>query len=441
MKYIKFSIVFGIIFLVVSFFSINYTNAQSADGACSAGATSLEQNCTFQNGSSRLNGKCQVKDKNNPGLGLTCRTSLGSSCSGDTCQNGLACINQVCSSPRGAKTQGQSCSGNGNECIAGLECRNFICTKEAAITGGGSGQTGGGQVGTPGGSTGAETGLVKCGVSRDCTICDIFILIRDIFNFALGLLASLAVLSVVIGGVYVLTSAGNPGAVSTGYGIITNAVIGLLLVMASFLLFSFLLVGLGFQEQNFSAVLTFQPGKVFEVKCDNASTFNDNGSNGGGSAVLGNGGSNSSTISCASLNDSVKADLNNASSQTGVPSELLAGIMQRECPAAFNNANACPNENGSGAAGAGQFLQSSWNELGCSGSRTNRRDALVCMGKHLKRYNKCSSQCNGYSNFSSRACSDCVAGDYCGACSGSSACGGNYCDGVWSNYQKFKTCK
>ncbi len=467
MKYIKFGIVFSIIFLIASFFSIKSTYAQTADGSCSAGATALEQNCTFQNGISRLNGKCQVKDKNNPGLGLTCRTSLGSSCSGDTCQNGLACINQVCSSPRGNKTEGQSCSGNGNECVAGLKCSDFKCIKENATIGGttnspsGSNAGGGSQAGTSGGATGSnipgegdagagttngsstnsETGLVKCGTSRDCTICDIFILIRDIFNFALGLLASLAVLSIVIGGVYILTSAGNPGGVSTGYGIITNAVIGLLLVMASFLLFSFLLVGLGFQEQNFSAVLTFQPGKVFEVKCDTASTFNDNGGNGGGSGVLGNGGSNSSTISCASLNDSVKADLNNASLQTGVPSELLAGIMQRECPAAFNNPNACPNENGSGAAGAGQFLQTSWNELGCSGSRTNRRDALVCMGKHLKRYNKCSSQCNGYSDFSSRACSDCVAGDYCGACSGSSACGGNYCDGVWSNYQKFKTCK
>ncbi len=335
MKYIKFSIVFGIIFLVVSFFSINYTNAQSADAACSAGATSLEQNCTFQNGSSRLNGKCQVKDKNNPGLGLTCRTSLGSSCSGDTCQNGLACINQVCSSPRGAKTQGQSCSGNGNECIAGLECRNFICTKEAAITGGGSGQTGGGQVGTPGGgqvgtpggSTGAETGLVKCGVSRDCTICDIFILIRDVFNFALGLLASLAVLSVVIGGVYILTSAGNPGAVSTGYGIITNAVIGLLLVMASFLLFSFLLVGLGFQEQNFSAVLTFQPGKIFEVKCDTASTFNDNGGNGGGAATTNRGPVTCKNSQCLAKNPQLKDQIEKSAAKYGIESNLLLAII------------------------------------------------------------------------------------------------------------------
>ena len=178
-------------------------------------------------------------------------------------------------------------------------------------------------VGDLSGNAGSETGLVKCGTSRDCTICDIFILIRDIFNFALGLLASLAVLSIVIGGVYILTSAGNPGGVSTGYGIITNAVIGLLLVMSSFLLFSFLLVGLGFQEQNFSAILTFQSGKVFEVKCDTASTFNDNGSNGGGAATTGGGSGNVGSLSVAcvdatNISDEASAILRTISLYEGV---------------------------------------------------------------------------------------------------------------------------
>jgi|GEM_PF-7035913 len=132
---------------------------------------------------------------------------------------------------------------------------------------------------------GGSSGLVKCGVSRDCTICDIFILVRDIFNFALGLLAALAVLSIVIGGFYVVTSAGNSGRVSEGYSIITNAVIGLLLVMSSFLLFSFVLVALGFQSANFSAIFDFQDGQIFNVKCDNASTFNDRGTGGGGVAT------------------------------------------------------------------------------------------------------------------------------------------------------------
>lgn len=152
------------------------------------------------------------------------------------------------------------------------------------------------------GASGSESGLVKCGVSRDCTICDIFILVRDIFNFALGLLAALAVLSIVIGGLYVVTSAGNSGRVSEGYAIISNAVIGLLLVMASFLLFSFVLVTLGFQSANFSAVLDFQDGQIFSVKCDTASTFNARGQNGGGVATPG-GSSDTGIESVACLDD------------------------------------------------------------------------------------------------------------------------------------------
>ncbi len=280
-------IIIGIFILYPSY----HVGAQTADGACSGGAQSLEQSCTFQQGSSRLNGKCQVKDNNNPGAGLTCRTSLGSPCSGDTCENGLACISNFCTRPRGTKTENQSCSGN--ECAAGLECRGFVCVRESTLSGTTPPNTtpAGGSTSALPGSAGTETGLVKCGVSRDCTICDIFILIRDIFTFALGLLASLAVLSMVIGGIYILVSAGNSGLVTQGYSIITNAVVGLLLVMASFLLFSFLLVSLGFQEANFSAVLTFQPGRLFEVKCDNASAFNDNGQNGGGQATAGGGNS------------------------------------------------------------------------------------------------------------------------------------------------------
>ncbi len=176
---------------------------------------------------------------------------------------------------------------------------------------------------TPGGNAGTETGLVKCGVSRDCTICDIFILIRDIFTFALGLLASLAVLSMVIGGIYILVSAGNSGLVTQGYSIITNAVVGLLLVMASFLLFSFLLVSLGFQEANFSAVLTFQPGRLFEVKCDNASTFNSTGPNGGGQATTGGGSGNVGALSVSCIDatnipDEVSAILRTISLYEGV---------------------------------------------------------------------------------------------------------------------------
>jgi|GEM_PF-4313624 len=182
---------------------------------------------------------------------------------------------------------------------------------------------------SPEGATGSETGLVKCGVSRDCTICDIFILVRDIFNFALGLLAALAVLSIVIGGFYVVTSAGDSGRVSEGYSIITNAVIGLLLVMSSFLLFSFVLVALGFQSANFSAIFDFQEGKIFSVKCDNASAFNDRGTDGGGVATPpgGTGPITCKNSECLAKNPQLKSQIEKSAAKYGIESNILLAII------------------------------------------------------------------------------------------------------------------
>lgn len=204
---------------------------------------------------------------------------------------------------------------------------------------------------SPGGATGSETGLVKCGVSRDCTICDIFILVRDIFNFALGLLAALAVLSIVIGGFYVVTSAGDSGRVSEGYSIITNAVIGLLLVMSSFLLFSFVLVALGFQSANFSAIFDFQEGKIFSVKCDNASAFNDRGTDGGGVATPPSGPIDIGTLNVACLSDPTL---------TGELSAVLRAISVYETPSRGGADSYKLPPNSATASGRYQIINSTW---------------------------------------------------------------------------------
>ncbi len=141
----------------------------------------------------------------------------------------------------------------------------------------------------------ASEPLVQCGVDRDCTLCDIFILIRNIFNFILLLLGSVGVFSIAIGGVYMILSSGNPSMYQQGTQIITNAILGLVLAASSFLIFGFGLQALGFQEQNFSAAFSFQEGEFFTIQCDNASNFNDRGGWAQGGISLpsgvGNGGS------------------------------------------------------------------------------------------------------------------------------------------------------
>lgn len=147
-------------------------------------------------------------------------------------------------------------------------------------------------------------GLIPCGgESQDpCSLCHLFILIRNIFNFALQLLASIATLSIVIGGGMMVVSNGNPSLFKQGLTAVQNAIVGILLTLAFFVFFSFGLEALGFQQQ--SVVLDvdgneqgfqFQPGQFFEVTCDTADYLNnsDRSWGGGGSSGGGNNGGGS----------------------------------------------------------------------------------------------------------------------------------------------------
>jgi len=284
---------------------------------------------------------------------------------------------------------------------------------------------------SPEGSTGSETGLVKCGVSRDCTICDIFILVRDIFNFALGLLAALAVLSIVIGGFYVVTSAGNSGRVSEGYSIITNAVIGLLLVMASFLLFSFVLVALGFQSANFSAIFDFQDGQIFSVKCDNASAFNDRGTGGGGVPTtpqpgsVGKCGSNK----CA---DRYADEIKKGADQHGIDPKIIQALIDTENADGTNcNPNAVRNEsNGTLSCGILQLNTggvASDCGITCEQAK-NVETAVACAAKELKRSGG-SNICSAANRWNPGACaSGCRDIKY------------TYCSRAQSHYNFYSQC-
>jgi len=252
---------------------------------------------------------------------------------------------------------------------------------------------------------GGSSGLVKCGVSRDCTICDIFILVRDIFNFALGLLATLAVLSIVIGGFYVVTSAGNSGRVSEGYSIITNAVIGLLLVMASFLLFSFVLVALGFQSANFSAIFDFQDGQIFSVKCDNASAFNDRGTGGGG-VPSPTGVGKCGTNRCADIYaDAIKK----GADQHGIDPKIIQALIDTENADGTNcNPNAVRNESdGSSSCGILQLnTRGAASDCGITCEQAkNVETSVACAAKELKRSGG-SNICSAANRWNPGACSE-----------------------------------
>lgn len=95
----------------------------------------------------------------------------------------------------------------------------------------------------------AAAGLVPCGGSGEpaCSIGCFFAMLANIYNFLVkGIATPLAVLSITIGGIILLVSAGNPSAVGLGKKIVYSAIIGLVLVYCSWLIINVLLTAIGF---------------------------------------------------------------------------------------------------------------------------------------------------------------------------------------------------
>jgi type IV secretory pathway VirB2 component (pilin) len=84
----------------------------------------------------------------------------------------------------------------------------------------------------------AQTGdpLVKCGNAgqNPCTLGDVLILIDSIYSFIVYTIATpLAVLALIVGGILLLTSAGNPTLAGLGKKTLWAAIIGLVLVFGA----------------------------------------------------------------------------------------------------------------------------------------------------------------------------------------------------------------
>ncbi len=85
----------------------------------------------------------------------------------------------------------------------------------------------------------AQGGLVPCGGpgQNPCSICDFGILIINITNFLIYKIAiPLAGLMIVVGGLMIMIGSTSESRVTTGKKILTNAIIGMVIVFISWLL-------------------------------------------------------------------------------------------------------------------------------------------------------------------------------------------------------------
>jgi hypothetical protein len=102
--------------------------------------------------------------------------------------------------------------------------------------------------GTIGVEGGSPQGFVPCGRKADdlatdiceccrCTLCHLFILIKRLVDFTtVNIIFPLAVLMIVVGGVILLTAAGDPGRLAQGKNIIRATIIGIIIILAAWLI-------------------------------------------------------------------------------------------------------------------------------------------------------------------------------------------------------------
>jgi type IV secretory pathway VirB2 component (pilin) len=87
--------------------------------------------------------------------------------------------------------------------------------------------------------------IVPC--TDNCQIKDFFTMLVNIYRFIVWDIATpLAIIALIVGGILMLISAGNPNLADTGRKILWVAVIGLILVFASYMIISFIMKTLGY---------------------------------------------------------------------------------------------------------------------------------------------------------------------------------------------------
>jgi hypothetical protein len=227
-----------------------------------------------------------------------------------------------------------------------------------------------------------------------------------ISKFAIWTVGIVALFMIIFGGFMYITSAGNTSRLEVAKRVIFDAIYGLIVVLGAWLLLYVINPDLVKVTLSLGTTSTGTPVVPPVVR----------------PPVV-------QKVSCNDINSTLATDLKNA--DNGVPPALLAAFMKRECSTAMTNASACGTNNSYGAGGPMQFIDKTWSSLGCSGSKFNRQDALKCAARKI-------SQDSGgnYDEAGVRR----AAQRYCGSCTNVNACGGNYCDGIWSNYQGYISC-
>ncbi len=106
----------------------------------------------------------------------------------------------------------------------------------------------------------ASAGIVPCGgpEQKSCNLCHLYTLVKNGIDFMLlDLILPVAVIALLIGGIFLLASRGNPQMMETGKNAITNTIIGVIIAFGSWLIIATIVNTLGYD--NFIAAWNKPP--------------------------------------------------------------------------------------------------------------------------------------------------------------------------------------
>lgn len=96
----------------------------------------------------------------------------------------------------------------------------------------------------------AQGGIVPCGYGAlpSCNLCHLYTGVKNIIDFMLfDLILPLATIALLIGGIFMLASMGNPQMLQTGKTAITNTIIGIMIAFGSWLIIATIVNTLGYE--------------------------------------------------------------------------------------------------------------------------------------------------------------------------------------------------
>ncbi len=192
-----------------------------------------------------------------------------------------------------------------------------------------------------------DRAIVPCGRSCDdsrtpydeqksCTVCHLLIMVKNIFDLMFAWIIILALLSLTIGGVTYLVSAGNPGTVTIAKGIISKTLMGFAGFLLSWLLVYTILV---FISANESFLGVGSGGRWYEFQCVSDSVFDTAAPS---SAVLATTGLTGATgtTGTTGTTGSVSSDLNEQNARDAlIPYDIT---VWESSPGATNVSNLLP---------------------------------------------------------------------------------------------------